>query len=244
MPNQSQFDPNATAAVLAAAATGDVETIAKLVGQADLTATDSGSFGFHKKTALMIAASGGHAECVRLLLPGSDQLANNGMGNALIYAIRGRKEECANLLLSAQDGAEAAKASDSTGQTTVMLAALSHSKMLIERLLPLVDANARDDYGRNAFGNAILCNLFDAARMLAPVSDFAAKDKAGRSFMDDASEEQASAARAIMDEELARRESVELAAALPKQLAPKKAMKANAEATSKVGEPAHPSRRI
>jgi len=215
-------DTDATEQMLLAAQRGDAEAVSRFLPAADLSARDKSSSGlFLQRTALMLAADGDHDSCVRLLLPGSDLLAADGLGrNALMAAAAGGRLKCADALLASPFAREAALATDSTGQTALILAIFSpkmKSREWIEKLIPLSAIDAADDSGRNAFGNAVSCGHPELARILAPISDLSLKDYSGRTVFEQVIEERNAGMQAIIEEELARRESVELAASLPER---------------------------
>ncbi len=94
-------------------------------------------------SALMLAASGGHTECVKLLLPVSDALAANCAGlSALMFAARGGNAACVALLLPVSE----ALATTNRGSSALMLATENGHVECVELLLPVSDLCAKNDW--------------------------------------------------------------------------------------------------
>jgi ankyrin repeat protein len=95
------------------------------------------------RTALMIAASRGHADCVEILLPASDPSAVSPNGaDALMLAADKGHARCVGLLLPASDPKQATPANKG-GATALMMAARAGSVESMRLLAPVSDANHR-----------------------------------------------------------------------------------------------------
>ena len=123
---------------------GDAEGVKRLLkAGANPLAKDGGGM-----TALMRAAQGCSAECVRELLPVSDALAVNNDGyTALMRAAYSGSAECVRELLPVSG----ALAVNNDGWSALMWAALSCSAECVRELLPESEALAVNSKGETAF---------------------------------------------------------------------------------------------
>jgi uncharacterized protein len=169
-----RVDPNE--AMLTAAKSGDIDGLRRaLVAGADPMGATRMS-----RTALMIAASEGRAECVELLLPWSDTEAKSHWGGtALMRAAERGHAECARILLRAAD----ADATDEEGKTALMLAAFAGHVECVELLLASANPKATNDAGDDALMCAAAGRELRCVRALLGVCDATAKNKKGRTAL-------------------------------------------------------------
>ena len=125
-------------ALLAAAWEGDAQSLKAALGAG---ADASRRYDEVGMTALTAAASRGHAECVRLLLPVSDALATDSY--ALRLAAHHGQDECVAALIPASDP----MAGNSHALRTA--AQLGHAGC-VKLLLPVSDPWAKEEGGRDA----------------------------------------------------------------------------------------------
>jgi len=130
-------------ALHACARSNDVESIKRLLAEGVSPNERAGVRLI--RTPLMLAASMGHVEATKILLPVSDLGLRDAHGlDALSHAATSESMEVLNLILSA--GASPAADSE-TGKTPLHHAALSQRTEMVKRLLPMCDPNKKDTYG-------------------------------------------------------------------------------------------------
>lgn len=132
-------------------------------------------------TALMIAASHGHARCVATLLAhGVDPLARNYSGQqALAIAAQQGRVECVKALVHACDALE----QDHVGMDALMRAAAAGNAECARLLMPKSNPMAVDSSGRDALIHAIFSGSISCARELLPGSDASREALDGTSAM-------------------------------------------------------------
>jgi ankyrin repeat protein len=154
----------AVTALMVAASRGDYESVRRLLPASDVNARDR--LG---NTALIYAASGGHAEVLRLLLrEGADASAKNGAGlSALERATDSGRRDAAEVLLAASDGVRLRGVL--TGLDSLLLEACRGAETVeVERLLARgasVEARSHGT-GWTPLVNACAFGRVDAARVL------------------------------------------------------------------------------
>lgn len=137
-----------------------------------------------ERTALMLACSRGHVECVKLLLPASDPLATDAHGQTALHIAAKHGQLGAVALLAT---IEAARARDSHGVTALMRAAQSGCFESVEALLAVSDPFDVDEDGRDALmwaskkRMAPEIGVSPAVRLLAQRSNLRGRDGEGMS---------------------------------------------------------------
>ncbi|OXB66713.1 hypothetical protein ASZ78_013104 [Callipepla squamata] len=123
--------------LLQAVENGDPEKVASLLGKKGTSATKQDSEG---KTAFHLAATKGHAECLRIMVThGADVTAQDGAGHSALHlAVKNSHIDCIKRLL--QDGNIPLLLAVQNGHTEVCKYLLDHG----------ADINTRDKNGRTA----------------------------------------------------------------------------------------------
>jgi ankyrin repeat protein len=167
-------DPNE--AMITAAKAGDIDGLRRaLAAGADPMGATRMS-----RTALMVAASEGRAECVELLLPWSDAEAKSHWGGtALMRAAEHGHIECVRILMRAAG----VDATDEEGKTALMLAAFAGHAECVQSLLASANPKATNDAGDDALMCAAAGRQARCVRALMAVCDAKAKNKKGRTAL-------------------------------------------------------------
>jgi len=129
---------------------------------------------------LMIAAWGGHSDCVAELLPTHDLSARDSNGlSALDIAAKHGRAECVEILLTRFDPTVRGK----NLATPLMMAAWSDALAQMPGLLLHSDPQARDLDGRKALSVAVQFGNLAAIEALLPLTDLTALDANGNNFL-------------------------------------------------------------
>jgi ankyrin repeat protein len=160
-----------------AAAGGDAATLAAMIEEKSAQPKAKDRNG---RDALMLAALGAHAECVKVLLPVCSGRARDPQGmNALLFAIRADSVECAKLLL----GVSNKRAVSDGGMTALMHAAQRGSLSCFELALRCADPKALDAKGESALAHALMPRSTEFLERLLPLSDALAVDLGGKTAL-------------------------------------------------------------
>ena len=134
-----------------------------------------------KITGLMWATLGGSADCVQLLLPISNSLAQDKSGmSALMWACYKGHHSCIQKLLPVSD----ALARDKDGRTALMHAVRLGHTYCAQMVLRASHALAQDDDGLTALMWAAFNGCISSVEMLLPASNVWAQDNRGRTARD------------------------------------------------------------
>lgn len=149
-----------------AALTGSVEAVRLLVqsagGKAAKTFVINGP-KYHNPTAMMLAAAGGHAEIVQLLIGTEARMTEDWAGKTALMIAAWNGHCDVVLLLSDAE----ARMQDNTGVTALMLSAWTGMPGCIAILAPL-EAGLMDASGHTALCHACMHGSIDCVRLLAP----------------------------------------------------------------------------
>lgn len=155
-------------ALAKAARNGLSDAARELIAQGARGMTDCGD----GMTALMLAASLPNADCVKLLLPVSDPLAQDrvsGRTPLMIAALHGRFSSVEALLPVSNP-----REKDRAGDTALIFAAGNGRLDVLELLLPVSDAAKRNATHFDALACAVAStgpDIVQCARLLAPLCD-------------------------------------------------------------------------
>lgn len=212
---------NKTTALIAAAELGNDKILKALLSAPTLDAQATDSFG---DSALAWAASFGHVECLKMLVPLSNVHGKNEVGQtALMLAARRGSADCIKELIGISDARDV----DHGGTTALMIASglgqLEAAAVLVEGS----DIDAEDQYGNTALCHAIIYQEEDVCRFLAPLSSLRKTLALGENTLDLAHKlaqenPSNSAARRIYDIVFSIAEQKELAAATKLEMGAKR----------------------
>ncbi|XP_007432515.1 ankycorbin isoform X2 [Python bivittatus] len=167
--------------LLQAVENGDLEKVASLLGKKGASATKHDSEG---KTAFHLAASKGHAECLRIMIThGADVTAQDGTGHSALHlAARNSHADCVKRLLRSKCPAEN---TDSSGKTALHYAAacgcLQITQLLCEHKCPI---NIKDVDGNTPFLLAVQNGHPEVCKYLQEHgADVNSRDKSGRTAL-------------------------------------------------------------
>ncbi|XP_074994090.1 ankycorbin isoform X1 [Calonectris borealis] len=167
--------------LLQAVENGDPEKVASLLGKKGASATKQDSEG---KTAFHLAATKGHAECLRIMVThGADVTAQDGAGhNALHLAAKNSHPDCIKRLLQSKCPTDS---TDNSGKTALHYAAacgcLQAVQLLCEHKCPV---NVKDLDGNISLLLAVQNGHTEVCKyLLDHGADINTKDKNGRTAL-------------------------------------------------------------
>ncbi|XP_059689590.1 ankycorbin isoform X3 [Gavia stellata] len=167
--------------LLQAVENGDAEKVASLLGKKGASATKQDSEG---KTAFHLAATKGHAECLRIMVThGADVTAQDGAGHSALHlAAKNSHPDCIKRLLQSKCPADS---TDSSGKTALHYAAacgcLQAVQLLCEHKCPL---NIKDMDGNIPLLLAVQNGHTEVCKyLLDHGADINTRDKNGRTAL-------------------------------------------------------------
>ncbi|NWU69585.1 RAI14 protein, partial [Pterocles burchelli] len=167
--------------LLQAVENGDLEKVASLLGKKGASATKQDSEG---KTAFHLAATKGHAECLRIMVThGADVTAQDGTGHSALHlAAKNSHPDCIKRLLQSKCPAES---TDNSGKTALHYAAacgcLQAVQLLCEHKCPI---NVKDLDGNIPLLLAVQNGHTEVCKyLLDHGADVNTRDKNGRTAL-------------------------------------------------------------
>ncbi|NXG78670.1 RAI14 protein, partial [Baryphthengus martii] len=167
--------------LLQAVENGDPEKVASLLGKKGASATKQDSEG---KTAFHLAATKGHAECLRIMVThGADVTAQDGAGHSALHlAAKNSHPDCIKRLLQSKCPADS---TDNSGKTALHYAAacgcLQVVQLLCEHKCPI---NVKDLDGNIPLLLAVLNGHMEVCKyLLDHGADINTRDKNGRTAL-------------------------------------------------------------
>ncbi|NWS55203.1 RAI14 protein, partial [Chunga burmeisteri] len=167
--------------LLQAVENGDPEKVASLLGKKGASATKQDSEG---KTAFHLAATKGHAECLRIMVThGADVTAQDGAGHSALHlAAKNSHSDCIKRLLQCKCPAES---TDNSGKTALHYAAacgcLQAVQLLCEHKCPI---NVKDLDGNIPLLLAVQNGHMEVCKyLLDHGADINTRDKNGRTAL-------------------------------------------------------------
>ncbi|NXK39484.1 RAI14 protein, partial [Piprites chloris] len=167
--------------LLQAVENGDPEKVASLLGKKGASATKQDSEG---KTAFHLAATKGHAECLRIMVThGADVTAQDGTGHSALHlAAKNSHPDCIKRLLQSKCPADS---TDNSGKTALHYAAASGClqavQLLCEHKCPI---NVKDSDGNISLLLAVQNGHTEVCKyLLDHGADINTRDKNGRTAL-------------------------------------------------------------
>ncbi|XP_050769007.1 ankycorbin isoform X3 [Gymnogyps californianus] len=167
--------------LLQAVENGDPEKVASLLGKKGASATKQDSEG---KTAFHLAATKGHAECLRIMVThGADVTAQDGAGHSALHlAAKNSHPDCIKRLLQSKCPADS---TDNSGKTALHYAAacgcLQAVQLLCEHKCPI---NVKDLDGNIPLLLAVRNGHMEVCKyLLDHGADINTRDKSGRTAL-------------------------------------------------------------
>ncbi|NXA86555.1 RAI14 protein, partial [Melanocharis versteri] len=167
--------------LLQAVENGDLEKVASLLGKKGASATKQDSEG---KTAFHLAATKGHAECLRIMVThGADVTAQDGAGHSALHlAAKNSHPDCIKRLLQSKCPADS---TDNSGKTALHYAAacgcLQAVQLLCEHVCPI---NIKDLDGNIPLLLAVQNGHTEVCKyLLDRGADINTRDKNGRTAL-------------------------------------------------------------
>lgn len=158
-----------------AAWSGDADGVAKALGNG----ASADCLDLAGNTALIYAATNGHANCVSLLLqqiPSNPDVRGLNGETALMVAIHGRQAACVDLLIPASS----TKVRDDLGRNALDISAMTGFTVFARQLINQgADPKAQNDDGITALSHAAYSGNSDCVQLLLPSSDPNVRDSNG-----------------------------------------------------------------